>query len=159
MVIQPIQEAHHEAKQAPGQFCQDAHFLRRTLGLVFLADTIDNVLDLSVKLLHWGDLAVLINLDDGQRLCTIVLKLFLHHKGKEDIVPVIEPAAGVEPIHPRAQHQHLGDGSADDMEKGIFKLRPVGIFLRKIRLDCRHIKKLRQHRLVIASIGDHMGRD
>lgn len=103
--------------------------------------------------------AVIRRMDDRQRLRRSVGKLLFDHKGRRDLVALVEILVGDEAVELRAQRDGLDEGCHNEVEHRVGELRFALVALFEIRIEVRQVDRLRDVRFVVTAIGVDEGRN
>ena len=147
--VQPRQDPDKELSEPARHFIEEVHAVGGAIHLVLIAAVEDLVTEI---LVDGVDRAVVLAVNDGQRLRSLVGELFLHDEGGGDLVSLIEVLVGDEAVHLRAQRDRLDERRHDHMEHRVAKFRFVGVFALQIGVHVGQIDRFRDVRFIVAPV-------
>ena len=147
--VQPRQDPDKELSEPARHFVEEVHAVGGTIHLALVATVEDLVTEI---LMDGVKSAVVLAVNDGQRLRSLVGELFLHDEGGGDLVSLIEVLVGDEAVHLRAQRDRLDERRHDHMEHRVTKFRFVGVFALQIGVHVGQIDRFRDVRFIVAPV-------
>ena len=149
MDVEPRQDPDDELSEEARHTVKQVHAVGRAVDLFFIPAVKDLVAQLLVDRV---ERAVVLSVDDRQRLCGLVGKLLLHDKRRRNLVALIEVLVCDEPVHLGPQRDGLDECRHDDMEHGVAELRLICVLPLQIGVHVGQIDGLGDVRLVVAAV-------
>ena len=157
VLIQPKNKLYDQIDNPLGQLADEIHGACGNVGnFIIPLGLVDDVHDLLMVGIH-GFLFIV--LEERQSLFRFVVEFLFHRESDGNLITLIDLVVADKTVHVRAKHKRLAHGGADDMEEGVFVLRPAFVFPGKISFQRTKVNIKCDKGLVVGTVGHDAGHD